>query len=145
MRHGEASATTDNSEQQLTPEGRAGIESLATQLQQQGINIKQVFHSKKARAQQTAEIMARQLAPDVTLQLHPHIQPNDQTRDICNDIQGWQQDTLIVSHMPFIPSLLEDLTRDPKAILSIPFTPGTVVCLSQQKDTPWQIDWSLAP
>ena len=131
MRHGQASATTHNSEQQLTPEGRAGIESLATQLCEQGINIEQIFHSKKARAQQTAEIMARQLAPDVTLQLHSHIQPNDQTHYICNDIQGWQQDTLIVTHMPFIPSLLEDLTHDTKAIHSIPFTPGTVVCFAQ--------------
>ncbi|MCK4586416.1 MAG: histidine phosphatase family protein, partial [Gammaproteobacteria bacterium] len=58
MRHGQAADIEVDPEQGLSAEGKAAIEQLAHRLAEQNITFKQVFYSEKARARQTAEIMA---------------------------------------------------------------------------------------
>lgn len=144
MRHGQAAAPSATQEQVLTRDGQSGIEKIARQLNQQGIKVSQLFHSEKIRSRQTAEIMARHIAATTTLQIHAHIKPNDDPQQIINDIQDWHDDTLIVSHLPFIPHLIGLLTADIKASNTMSFAPGTVISLSP-KNTAWQIEWILSP
>jgi len=144
MRHGEATASPQNPEQTLTPQGRSNLEKLAGQLAQKGIRVKQVFHSEKMRARQSAEIMAIQIAPDISLQAHSRIKPNDDPQLILDDIKQWHDDTLIVSHLPFIPGLLGLLLTSPQPSHPITFEPGTVICLSRE-NTSWQIEWIESP
>ena len=49
----------------LTAEGRQEIERLARRLAEEGVTFGEVIHSDKARARQSAEIMAGELAPEV--------------------------------------------------------------------------------
>ena len=144
MRHGQAAPTAQNAEQELTRQGRTGIEKLAAHLDQQGVKVKHVYHSGKARARQTAEIMASELAANVKLQVHDHIKPDDDPQQLLQDIQAWHEDTLVVSHLPFIPSLVSRLTADAMASLAIAYTPGTIICLMPENNA-WQIAWVEAP
>ena len=100
MRHGQAASPQVDPQQGLSDEGRADIEQLAQRLAGQGIEFGQVFHSEKARAQQTAEIMVSILAPNVTPQMRSGLKPNDDPRLLLPEIESWQQDTLITSHPP---------------------------------------------
>ena len=144
MRHGQAAATAQLPEQTLTREGQAGIERLARMLGRQGIRVGQVFHSGKMRARQTAEIMAAQIAADVEPGIHPHIKPNSDPQQLVNDIDHWHEDTLVVSHLPFIPALLGLLTADAGGSYAITYEPGTIICLSRQNNG-WQLEWVEAP
>lgn len=141
MRHGQAASPQVDPQQGLTPEGRIAIEQLAQALVIQGMQFTQVFHSEKARARQTAEIMTRLIAPTVSPQQRAGLKPNDDPRLLLAEIENWQDDTLITSHLPFIPNLLSLLTGD---LQSIVLAPGTVVCLVKE-NTIWRIEWVESP
>ena len=144
MRHGQAAASPQNPEQVLTAAGRAAIERLAGQLAQQGCALRRIIHSDKIRARQTAEIMAARIAPDVIPETYPGLRPNDNPLILASDINAWQEDTLIVSHLPFIPGLLSLLSIAPRSGGDIDFEPGTIVCLTPAAEY-WQIEWLSAP
>jgi phosphohistidine phosphatase len=145
MRHGIAAPKDVDPNQGLTAEGRQAIEQLAKRLlaeqtqlpTRQKINIAQIFHSDKTRAQQTAEIMAGIIAPAVTPVCREGLKPNDNPQNLLADIETWDRDTLITSHLPFIPGLLNLLTQSQH---SIAFDPATIACLSKTDDS-WQLDW----
>lgn len=141
MRHGHAASKMVDPERGLTSEGKTGIEQLAHKLAQQEITFKQVFHSEKARAQQTAEIMTAILAPDVKPVCRKSLKPDDNPEELLADIDLWQDDTLIASHLPFIPGLLGLLTHGEQ---SVAFEPGTIVCLNKE-GSDWQLDWVNRP
>ncbi len=141
MRHGQAAGEQQDPQQGLTSEGRQAIEQLARRLEQQGIRFSQIFHSDKTRAQQTATIMRRLLAPGIAPKMRGGLRPNDDPRLLIKEIEGWTVDTLITSHLPFIPTLLSLLTGE---LQNVVVTPGTIICL-QQDNGGWVIEWVDAP
>ena len=145
MRHGQAAMKVMDPAQGLTQEGAADIKRLAQQLKQQGIRFQQVIHSEKTRSQQTAEIMTAEIAPEVTLALHDNIKPNDDPHALLAEIGDWQDDTLVVSHLPFVPTLLGLLSGHLGATDAVEFYPGTVVCVFRLADGDWQFEWVATP
>lgn len=141
MRHGQAASPQADPQRGLTAAGKAEIEQLAQRLTGQGIRCREVWHSGKARAQQTAEIMAAALAPGVTPQMRRGLKPDDEPADIVPELECLQADTLIASHLPFVPGLLTELTGQPQGMGLVP---GTIVCLTRQADD-WQLEWIEAP
>jgi phosphohistidine phosphatase len=141
MRHGQAASIEADPEQGLSAEGRAGIEQLAHRLSGQDVTFKQVFHSEKTRARQTAEIMTNILSPNVVPTSRASLKPNDDPEKLLPDINTWQEDTLIASHLPFIPHLLMLLTGDNQPSN---FVPGTIACLTKS-DSKWQLEWISRP
>ena len=141
MRHGQAASVDVDPDQGLSSEGRAAIQQLAHKLKEQGVTFKQVFHSEKARARQTAEIMAGALSPDVTPTCRTGLKPNDDPAKLLADVDNWQEDTLIASHLPFIPYLLLLLTDNNQPAS---FGPGTIACLTKSASK-WRLDWVTRP
>ena len=141
MRHGQAASPQVDAQQGLTPDGRDEIERLAQRLQAQGVQFTQVLHSEKTRAQQTAEIMAGVLAPGIAPKMRSGLKPNDDPRLLLADIEGWQGDTLMTSHLPFVPLLLAQLTGQAP---DMGLVPGTIICLTKQNAI-WQIEWLESP
>ena len=141
MRHGQAASIEDDPEQGLSGKGKASIEQLAHKLAQQEVTFNQVFHSEKARARQTAEIMTNILAPAVTPMYKANLKPNDDPKKLLADINAMQENTLIASHLPFIPHLLMLLTGNNQPSN---FTPGTIACLTKN-GSQWQLEWITHP
>ena len=143
MRHGEAASVQDDPEQGLTTEGKNQIEKLAQRLSDEGLKFSDVFHSEKTRARQTAEIMRDFIAPDIKTTTHLHIKPNDDPALIISEINHFTENTLITSHLPFVPNLIFTLTG--KLPEGINFVPGTVVCLEKIHNSAWTIRWAISP
>jgi phosphohistidine phosphatase len=141
MRHGQAASFETDPEQGLSSEGKAAIEQLARKLLKQDVTFKQIFHSEKARARQTAEIMASILVPEIIPSSRENLKPNDDPEKLLADINIWQEDTLITSHLPFIPHLLMLLTGDNQPSN---FVPGTIACLAKS-GSKWQLEWITQP
>lgn len=145
MRHGQAADKPVDPEQGLSADGAAAIEHLAGQLAEKNLRIQQAWHSGKKRAWQTAEIMTRKLAPSVSPKLYEHLKPNDDPHVILAELDAWSVDTLIASHLPYVPNLLALLTGNTGDIQAIDYYPGTIVCLQRDDDLNWQFEWVASP
>jgi phosphohistidine phosphatase len=141
MRHGKAAAVHDDPEEGLTDQGRQEIEQLAKRLADQGVSFDRVLHSEKTRAKQTAHIMAGILAPKVTPQMKSGLKPNDDPRELIPELETWQQDTLVTSHLPFVPMLLTRLTGENHGMNIVP---GSVFCL-EKANGHWRVEWVMSP
>lgn len=145
MRHGEALSSELDPERGLSDSGIENIEALAHHLQKQDLTFQCVFHSKKKRAMQTAAIMGRALSPNVSLQLMENISPMDDPKLSAPEINSWDKDTLITSHLPFLPNLVTLLTGQDAFLSAITFETGTIICLEKGNNDTWTIKWSAAP
>ena len=145
MRHGEALSPQTDPEQGLSSRGKSNVELVAKHLQEQDITFSQVFHSKKKRARETAEIMGNILATNVTPNLHDKVTPNDDPNLIFSEINSWDKDTLITSHLPFIPNLMTLLTEKDAYMTAITFETATIICLEKENSYKWALKWSTAP
>ena len=65
------------------------------------------------------------------------IKPNDDVTAFAQDADVWDQDTLVVGHLPFMGRLV--------AHLLVTFRPGTVACLERDGDGNWLLQWLLRP
>ena len=145
MRHGEALSPQKDPERGLTDKGKLNVELVAQHLQSQGVLFSQILHSKKKRARETAEIMGKIIAPHVLLTQHDKITPNDDPHNIFSEINTWEEDTLITSHLPFIPDLMTLLTEKDAYMTAITFETATVICLEKENSYKWKFLWSTAP
>ena len=145
MRHGEALSPQKDPERGLTDRGKLSVELVAKHLQKQGTSFSQIFHSKKKRARETAEIMGGIIAPHTPLTLHDKITPNDDPHNVFSEINLWDEDTLIASHLPFVPDLMTLLTEKDAYMTAITFETATVICLEKENSYKWKFLWSTAP
>ena len=110
MQHGEACAKDVDPERPLTNEGRLDVERMGAFLKRSGVKVRRVIHSGKLRAQQTAEILADLIAPEVESEVSGLMNPNDNPRAFDWQAESWDQDTLIVGHLPFMAGLVSHLS-----------------------------------
>jgi len=145
MRHGEALSPQVDPERGLTENGKKKIELVASHLKKEDVDFKQIIHSKKKRARETAEIMARIISPEIKPDSHPHITPNDDPEFILTELNSWDEDTLIASHLPFVPNLITLLTGQDAYLSNISYETGTVVCLEKRDIETWAVKWATSP
>lgn len=132
-------------EEGLTAEGADDIRRLAQQLNQQGISFQKILHSPKTRAKQTAGIMQQEMAPGASLSEYNDIKPTSDPHIFLAEMEDWQDDTLVVSHLPFVPTLLGLLPGQLGTTEAVEFYPGTVVCVSRLENGDWQFEWVATP
>ena len=119
MRHGQASPYgISDAERELTEHGKLEVLSMAKHLQNKAICFDQVLVSPFKRAQQTAKILATTLDSPFPAQTVDFITPSGSARNVHDYIDGVSFDSsgkkidrlLIVSHMPLVSYLVEELT-----------------------------------
>ena len=145
MRHGEALSSDKDPQRGLTDSGKLKINQLAKHLQQQKLTYGHAYHSDRKRAQQTAEIMTQIISPNIKPTFLENITPNDDPGMLITEINDWNEDTLVASHLPFVPDLITLLTKQDVNTSGISFETGTVVCLEKDNNSSWNIKWSSSP
>jgi len=145
VQHGEACSKEMDPARPLTEQGEAAIDRLAAFLTQAGIRVDRVIHSGKLRARQTAECLAKALAPGMELETSGLINPNDNPKAFDWQSESWDKDTLIVGHLPFMAKLVSHLLIEDENRLITAYQPGSIVCLEQNNDAHWQINWMIRP
>ena len=145
VQHGEACAKQVDPERPLTERGNADVDRLAAFLKQAGIRVERVIHSEKLRAVQTAEYLAKAIAPGVVPESSGIINPNDDPRAFDWQSDSWDHDTLVVGHLPFMARLVSHLVVEDEDKPLTAWQPGSIVCLERTDHTRWQINWMLRP
>jgi len=145
VQHGEACAKEVDPERPLTDRGKADIDRLAGFLKRAGIQVDRVIHSGKLRAAQTAGRLAHAVAPGVEPEVSGIINPGDNPREFDWQSNGWDRDTLVVGHLPFMAGLVSHLVIEDENRLITAYQPGSVVCLEHEDDAGWRIGWMIRP
>lgn len=143
LQHGEAVPKEIDPERPLSEHGNRDIRILARHMQNMGVQLGNVFHSGKLRAEQSARLIAETLSPEIQPVQTEGLNPNDDPAVIIGDIEQMNENILIATHMPFVSRLCSTLltgTTDAE-FASIP---GTLFCL-EKADNKWRLAYMLTP
>jgi phosphohistidine phosphatase len=150
VRHGEARSELEDPERRLTDAGRREAERVAAWLARLKLPVGAVWHSGKARARETAAIVAGAVVCAAAPVEHVGLQPNDAPDGVQAEIEHGAGDLMIVGHLPFLSRLASLLLAGWTEGVVVDFPPGGVVCLERaDTGTPrgvrWGVLWSVAP
>jgi phosphohistidine phosphatase len=143
VQHGEALSEDVDPERALSDVGRADAKRLASFLAPKHLSISRVLHSGKLRAQQTAAVLVGAFVSKVAPEETEGLDPLDDPQALVDTLAGWQEDVLIVGHLPFLAKLVGQMltgTDDPL----VTFDPGALVCLERSEDR-WSVAWVVPP
>jgi phosphohistidine phosphatase len=115
VRHGRAKSTEEDPLRPLSVTGRQQAERMSKWLDQLGLQVEEVRHSGKARAQHTAEILAGRLglAP-ARVRRVPGLAPADNVEPIARALEADRESVMLVGHLPLLNNLASRLmTGDP--------------------------------
>lgn len=144
MQHGEAMSKADNPERPLNEQGRNNAVKVAKFLAQAGVQIDQIRHSGKCRAEQTATIVAQALQIQDAVVAVDGLQPNDDIHPIANALRQEARDIMLVGHLPFLNRLASYLLTGESERTIVQFKNAGVICLEYQEGI-WMVAWIIIP
>lgn len=145
VQHGKAVAKEEDPERPLNDQGERDVRCMASRLGDAGVEVTRVWHSGKLRAARTAEILAKRVLSGRKIEILKGIGPNDPVAEFASDADVWDEDTLVVGHLPFMSRLVSLLTVGDAEHQLVHFSPGSVVCLEREDAHHWVIAWMLRP
>jgi phosphohistidine phosphatase len=143
VQHGEAFSEAENPRRPLTPSGRSTVAKTANFVKR-FINIREIFHSQKLRAKETAEEIAKILNPSPCLREIEGLAPNDDPQPIKNLVEKYQEDLMVVGHMPHLARLASILLSGRLEPQMVGFRMGGILAL-EKRETGWQVQWMIIP
>jgi phosphohistidine phosphatase len=128
VRHGTAAPGSDDGTRPLTPEGRAEVEATTRALAALRVEVAEIRHSGLARARETAEILARLLAPPRGVHPAADLAPGDDPDIAAAELELAAEPLLLVGHLPHLARLAATLVGGAE-LERVRFAPGTAVGL----------------
>jgi len=145
VQHAEALPKDVDPARPLSQRGRADAQQVADLLARAGLRVARVLHSGKKRAQQTAELLAVGALPGGKPEPTSGLNPNDPTDELAARASQWDDDTMVVGHLPYMARLASCLLTGDETSCLVAFTPGTVLCLEQAERGRWCLAWMIRP
>ena len=145
MQHGDAVPEAVSPERPLSEKGRLDVKRLARFVGWSAFKARRILHSGKLRARQSAELLAQEMGEGAAPEAMAGLNPNDPVETVAAQASAWQEDVLLVGHMPFLGRLAALLTcGDPERPVAA-FHPGSMACLERDTAGRWSIAWMLRP
>ena len=142
--HADAMSKDEDPDRPLNEIGRQNALALAEGTSRFGMEVYQIRHSGKTRAEQTAKILADRLKPHNGVMASEGLGPLDDVESAASKIYSADQPFMVVGYMPFMARLTGRLAAGDPELSEVDFQNGNVVCL-RQKEANWQAAWILTP
>ena len=140
VQHAKPKPEEEDPQKPLSEQGRADTQKVAEFVK--NIKVNNVKHSKKLRAQQTAEILAKSLHVDVVKE--DSLEPLADPQIWVNRLEEKSEDVMLVGHLPHLAKLASQLLIQNQEKPVISFKQGGVVCL-EKSEKDWQVVWMITP
>ncbi len=144
VQHADAKPKDEDPDRPLTDRGRRDAEKIAEHLRGLDMRVKELWHSGKTRAAQTAETLAAAMTVDGGVTVRDDMAPDAKPGPVAKAIGKAGGDLLLVGHMPFMARLAGKLIAGKASAAPVAFSKGGVVCL-QRDDDAWQVAWMITP
>ena len=143
-RHGEALADLIDPSRPLSRAGRDGVERVARLASEKTVRIAVIYHSGILRAEQTAEIFARRLAPGGGLRVMSGLRPDDDPSIAAAELALAAAPVMLVGHLPHLSRLASLLLGGKPDGDGIHFMPATLASYSREGSL-WNFNWTITP
>ena len=145
VQHGQATTKEQNPDRPLSEQGRTEVERVASFVRRSCPPIPRIIHSPKARARDTAQVLARVLGSgEMVEEAAVGLAPMDSTDLLAQSIGQAECDLMAVGHQPFLGRMVARLTSGSEGAGFTGYLPGTVVCL-ENVDGLWNMAWMVRP
>lgn len=145
VRHGDAVSSEVDPQRPLSEQGRADILKIASFIRPLEIFVEHVWHSGKLRAAQTAEILAGAVDVEKNCSSRQGLRPNDDVSTIAEELEAYDNNLMIVGHLPFVGYLSSLLTAGNEIADVVAFDAGAIACLNRRDPGQWHVEWTIMP
>jgi phosphohistidine phosphatase len=143
FRHGDAKPKTEDPQRGLSARGREEVAAVCRVFSGIGPQVDAIWHSGKARAEQTAAMLAASLQIKGRVSPRDGLNPNDPAAPLVEELEHRQSNLVIVGHLPQLGRLISvALLGTERDLLDLPS--AGLVCLERTADS-WLINWFLTP
>lgn len=143
MRHGDYNKLHP---QDLSELGKMEIEKIGSFLRHKDLGIREIYHSEKLRAQESAQLIAQVIQFKGAVSIKEGLQPMDDIDAMAYELNQAKENKMLVGHMPFLGKLVSKLLTGEEGFDLIAFNTGSMVCLERTEETyHWVIKWMVDP
>lgn len=145
VQHGKSLPKEIDPKQRLSEEGMAEVERIAQVAKGYKIQVRQIRHSTKERARQTAALFQAALGPREPMQVMEGLAPLDDVKAIAASMPH-EPNIMLVGHLPFMERMASYLITGSIEKKVFKFQNGGIVCLDKETESgDWFIKWALMP
>jgi len=141
VQHGESKSEEEDPQRRLTDKGIGEVQNVADFLRPLKLAVDAIWHSDKARAQQTGELLAGAVMARDGLVQREGLGPKDQVASKKELLEQTGSDLMIVGHLPFLGKLVALLVTGSEKNEIVEFQFGSVVCIERRDDGKWKVVW----
>jgi phosphohistidine phosphatase len=144
IRHAQAKPKEEDSQCGITQNGERVTEQMADYFKRLKPRVREIWHSGKLRAMQTADIMASSIGLKEKLIEKVGLAPMDDVLKIIEQLTAIEDNLMIVGHLPHLARLSSVLLSGDQEAGLIRFSNSAIVCL-ESEDRQWQLAWMVVP
>lgn len=145
VQHGEAKSKEQDPERPLTERGENDVRRVAAFAKNARLQVSEIRHSGKRRAEQTAAILGDHLAPTRGVVAVPGMAPNDDVEPTAREMETLGQPLMLVGHLPFLSRLASRLLTGRADQAIVRFQMGAIVCFERDDEGRWAVAWMITP
>ncbi len=143
VQHGKSQSKAEDPSRSLTKEGIVESTRTSEFLSHIGLSVSLIQHSGKARAQQTATILARGVRG--RSEQIKGLAPLDDPELMADLLGETSHDVMLVGHLPHLEGLASILLTGKADQKPVRFQNSGVLCLERNEDKTWSLVWLITP
>jgi phosphohistidine phosphatase len=144
VQHGQAKTEAEDPARSLNEVGVDSAEKMAKWLYISGVEVTEIRHSGKRRAEQTASIFAKYLSPRQGVTATSGLNPMDDVRRMAGELREHSGSLMLVGHLPFMSRLTALLVAGDPEREVVRFQNAGVVYLREYEGQ-WSVEWIVVP
>ncbi len=145
VQHAEAKSEKEDPARGLSEKGIQNITKVAHCVSKFDLKVSQIFHSGKARAMQTARVLADSLKMEKDLIEADGLAPMDDPKLWFDRLAGMNEDMMLVGHLPHLNKFSSLLLCGNQDANIVDFKMGGIVCLDRLDNGNWWVEWMITP
>jgi len=144
VQHGQTKTEAEDPTRSLNAAGIEAAEKVAKWLYISEVEVTEIRHSGKKRAEQTALIFAKHLSPQQGVTAASGLNPMDDVHKVADELREHPGSLMLVGHLPFMSRLTGLLVAGNPECEVVRFQNAGVVCLREYEGR-WSIEWIVVP
>jgi phosphohistidine phosphatase len=139
VQHAEALNKEEDPSRSLSDKGIEDIKNVASKARNLKIEVRQIVHSGKMRAMQTAQVLADHITVNMEILESDGLLPKDDPVIWRERISKLDNDIMLVGHLPHLAKLASLLIFGNPEHNAIDFEMSCIVCMYRSDDGIWTV------